>query len=69
MSCYTVAMTDLRLNLYFPEEAKLLYEKIKHLAKKDMRSMNMECMALLTEIVELHRDDLIDFEQEKKENG
>lgn len=65
--CYTVTMTEsLRLNLYFPPESQELYEKIKYLAKKDLRSMNMECIALLTQMVEQRRDDLVDFEQEKK---
>lgn len=62
-------MTEpLRLNLYFPPESQELYAKIKHLAKKDLRSMNMECIALLTQMMEQRRDDLQDFRQEKTDN-
>jgi len=64
--CYNGTMETVRHNLYIPQE---LYEKIQHLAGKDLRSFNRECLFLLGQIVEQRRDDLSDFQQEKKENG
>jgi len=59
----------IRLNLYFPKEAKLLYEKIAYLAKRNMRSMNMECIVLLTQIVEQLEPDLRDFKESENLKG
>lgn len=56
-------MKTKRHNLSIPIE---LYEKVEYLARKDMRSVNKECVFLLTQAVEMHRDELIDFEQEEK---
>ena len=64
--CATMALMETkRHNLYLPLE---LYEKLQFLADKDLRTFNKECVFLLTQIVEMHRDELIDFEQEKKED-
>ena len=62
--CYTSTMETTRHNLYIPVE---LYEKIQYLAGKDLRSFNRECLFLLGQIVEQRRDDLVDFQQENKD--
>lgn len=59
-------METKRHNLYLPLE---LYEKLQFLADKDLRTFNKECVFLLAQVVEMHRDELIDFEQEKKQHG
>lgn len=62
--CYTGTMKTARHNLYIPLE---LYEKLKLLAEKDLRSLNKECIHFLTMQVEQRRDDLLDFKQENND--
>jgi hypothetical protein len=44
-----IMATDVKTNLRLPEE---LYEEIKRLAEKDLRSINAQIQALLREAIE-----------------